>query len=171
MIVTDDTLGPIPGACEPTAVGYPPVARLPALAPLAIGVAAVLPDLDTCSPDELLDLAAAARAHEDALDVLCNSPRHVRALIDQIERLDLDVTATQDALLCERDAHQATTLELESAHRHVADLDLLLAAARARAHRESTLRRETGRRLLAQTAETQRLQHVIDSLTSAMAAT
>lgn len=53
-----------------------------------------LPDLDTATTDELLDLARDASYDEDSLYELCRSPMHVRAILSLVEDRDL---ATREA--------------------------------------------------------------------------
>ncbi len=77
-------VGPLPGACEPTLVGPVAAPRTPFIrAPLQ------LPDLDSCTEDELADLAANAYDNEADLDVLTRSSPHVRAILGLFGRMEL----------------------------------------------------------------------------------
>lgn len=89
-----------------------------------------LPDLD--DPEALLGFAADVLRDADALAALCDRPELARAVVALVEPADLlrrrvreleqqlaiaqGMAATfERQLLAERDAHQATTLELEAA--------------------------------------------------------
>lgn len=61
-----------------------------------------LPDLADADNDAILDLAANALKLESDLYALCGSSPHVRAVCQQVERLDLELTAAADETIALR---------------------------------------------------------------------
>ena len=150
-------LGPIPGACEPTRVGYAPPAHLPAARP-------ALCNLDTCSHEDVVNDAYNALHNDDSLWDLSGSSLHIRAICQQVERLDLDLISAQDVVAQQSRVivHQQT--EMAALRERVSDLELLLRTERARLEGEAVMHNETMQRLFARTAECLEQTRAIDKL-------
>jgi hypothetical protein len=153
------SLGPIPGACEQTRVGYAPAVHLPA-------TRHALPDLDTCGHDEVLDLAANALHRDDDLWALSGSQLHIRAICQQVERLDLDLMAAQDVVASQGRVIVHQQVEMATLRQQVKDLELMVRTERDRLEGEAVMHNETMSRLFAQTAESLCLTRERDLLTT-----
>lgn len=182
---TKTTLGVIdvgrcPDASEPTIVGTPPPEHLPYQRRVC-----ALPDLADCTADDLSDLAANALHSQGDLDILLGSSLHVLAILRQYGLLEValdDITdrnavlerqlATRSGitaeyrarvprleaeLLAERDAHQVTTLELESARADVSDAHKRLSKELERCTREVLAHTQTIGLLATATAESYKI--------------
>jgi hypothetical protein len=158
-------LVPLPGACDPTIVGPPPPGRLPA-PPRAN---CVLPDLDTCTLDDVADLAANvsgdSHSSDDDLWALMGSSLHVRAICTMLGRLEfeLDTMTERNRLL---ELQLGTSNKLGAAlDVKVGELAKQLREERLRNAREIAQHTQTIERLASATIESCRLLTKLDDVT------
>jgi hypothetical protein len=90
-------VGRCPDSSEPTFVGQPPPERLP-----YVKAVSVLPDLDTCTADDISDLAAnvCSESHvaADDLYALCGSSSHVKAICEQLGATEMALSSRDERI-------------------------------------------------------------------------